>query len=435
MDKKRYTISPALITSAFAVIVWGSFAAADQMSVARERYIVSEVEASYTERGADIHPSMLNRYLPPPPRDALPYEVREPLRNGKTVPVKKRWLWVPEDYRITYEALLRDGKPVDAIEVPEGTMWWKEFYLETSSGTQLLERRIVRKEAGVGMWRLYTGHFLPDAADGVNGTLDDIASFLWTPQSSLYFYQPHEWLPTVTKSAPTKVTFYDNTGAEYPYIFPGATACTRCHNGAAGAYDEANGERTIVFGLHPRNLTARSLRNFIEQGLFESASFMPLLEEMEASEQTDFDARALLRPANGLHADPAQVMEARTRHLLAVLRNNCVSCHNHSPIADARVAAFKLDPNRDYSTRELFEVLSQISTRGPSSSGLPLVTPGRPDESEIYLRLLGSGGRARMPLAEGGLPEQDPYFLDLIEDWIIHLDESGLVAPVGGSEP
>jgi hypothetical protein len=29
-----------------------------------------------------------------------------------------------------------------------------------------------------------------------------------------------------------------------------------------------------------------------------------------------------------------------------------------------------------------------------------------------------------MPLAEGGLPEQDPFFLSLIEDWIVQLGES-----------
>ena len=122
--------------------------------------------------------------------------------------------------------------------------WWKEFYIETSAGAQLIERRVLRKTDDAGGWRLYTAHFLPEAADGVTGNLLDIASFLWTPESARFFYSPEEWMPTVKKSAQTKVTFYDNTSA-FPYIFPGGTACTRCHNGAAAAYDEDGNDRTL----------------------------------------------------------------------------------------------------------------------------------------------------------------------------------------------
>ncbi len=424
MYSNNFPLSTLLAAGAAIACCIGTPASAENPELARQRIRAFEATEGYAERGADIHPSQLDRYLPPPPRDALPYEVREPLRNGRTVPVKKRWLWVPETSRITFEKLIKDGVEVDHIEVPEGAMWWKEFYIETSQGSQLVERRLLRKLAGKGEWRLYTAHYLPEGADGVSGNVQDIVSFLWTPESSAYFFRPEEWMPTVPKSAPTQVTFYDNTGAEFPYVFPGRTACTRCHNGAAAAYDEADGERTIAFGLHPRNLTARSIQNFIEQGLFAGDSFAPVLAREEEAVQEEQRARVLLRPANALHADKTELMEAKTKQLLAVFRNNCVSCHNFSPIADARVAAFKLDPNRDYSTRELVEALGQSSKRGPSTNGFPLITPGRPDQSELYLRLLGIGGRQRMPLAEGGLPEQDPFFLSLIEDWIVQLGEA-----------
>ena len=410
-------------------------AQADRVSEARGRAREIATANGYIERGADIHPSQLDSFLPPPPRDAIPYEVREPLRNGRTVPVKKRWLWVPEEHQITYKPVTLDDKSVAHMEVPTGSMWWKEFYIETSAGAQLIERRILRKTDDAGGWRLYTAHFLPEAADGITGNLLDIASFLWTPGSARFFYSPEEWMPTVKKSAQTKVTFYDNTGAEFPYIFPGGTACTRCHNGAAAAYDEADDARTLAFGLHPRNLTAQSVKNFISQGQFDAPSFESALADETARAAETQRLVALLRPSSGVPADSEEAAEARTRRLLDVFRNNCVSCHNHSAQADARVAALKLDPNRDYTTKELVQLLVTTSVRGPNSRGLPLLTPGRPDLSELYLRLLGTGGRLRMPPAEGGLPEQDPYFLALVEDWIMGLPVDVVAAAPPSATP
>lgn len=61
----------------------------------------------YPLRGRDISPQVLNELLPPPPLDAQLYEVREQLSNGWTVPLKKRWLWLPEGQAIR---LVRDSE-------------------------------------------------------------------------------------------------------------------------------------------------------------------------------------------------------------------------------------------------------------------------------------------------------------------------------------
>lgn len=350
-------------------------------------------QRGYPERGADIDADQLDYFLPPPSRDAVPYEVREPLRNGWTVSIKKRWLWVPDDKQVEYRRADESDEPESTLIVPEGTLWWKEFYLETSAGSQLVERRILRKTSGPDGWRVYTAHFLPTGANGDTGNLSDVDSFLWTGASERYFFRPDQWMPTVKKSAHTQVNFYDHTGARYPYIFPGNTACVRCHNGANATHYSGDGERVLAYGLHPRNLTTASLKNFINLGVFDAESFEAVLESELTYDAESFQAHALLENIGGEQADPQEVMEARTRQLQAMLRNNCLSCHNHDPEADARVAAFKMDPNRDYTTQELVELLSASALRSPSSKALPILTPGQPEQSELYLRVIGEGGR------------------------------------------
>ncbi|MBL8117697.1 MAG: hypothetical protein JNJ78_09240 [Anaerolineae bacterium] len=53
--------------------------------------VITPVE-TYPLSGTELNTSLFSIRLPPPPLDALPYDVREPLSNGTSVPVKKRWL-------------------------------------------------------------------------------------------------------------------------------------------------------------------------------------------------------------------------------------------------------------------------------------------------------------------------------------------------------
>ncbi|MEM6284161.1 MAG: hypothetical protein AAF787_18355, partial [Chloroflexota bacterium] len=55
-----------------------------------------EESIGYPARGQDIDVRSFATRLPPPPLDALPYEVRNPLDNGPDVDVKRRWLWIPD---------------------------------------------------------------------------------------------------------------------------------------------------------------------------------------------------------------------------------------------------------------------------------------------------------------------------------------------------
>lgn len=356
---------------------------------------------AYPVRGSDLNPSLFAVQLPPPPLDALPYEVREPLSNGTSVPVKKRWLWLPDGAQIAVSETA-DGSL--NIDVPVGALWWKEFYIETDRGTFLIERRIIERTVTTTSnpdgWVYYSSHYLP--ADISNTQLLTISST--SDEASAYMFQPQESLPTQQQSNFIEVRFEDARGLEYPYVFPGQTQCASCHNGAAGAYPNAASNPIFVFGLHPNNLTPESFTALVERGWIA-------------------DGERLLTPGyletRTAIPEPASV-DTLTHEVLGILRNNCASCHNSSPRAAASFTAFQVDPNTNYNTDELVALLSGNGRM--VANAFPLVTPGVLSESEIWLRLNGLEGRRRMPPLEGGLPEVDPKIINLFEAWITQLD-------------
>ncbi|GAB4519390.1 MAG: hypothetical protein OHK0046_28200 [Anaerolineae bacterium] len=364
---------------------------------------VFELEApmGYPQHGSELNPALFTLQLPPPPLDALPYEVREPLSNGTSVPVKKRWIWLPAGEAIVIED--------DAVRVPVGALWWKEFYIETDRGTYLIERRIIARvaqsERHPDGWAFYSAHALPD----------DLTSVAVVPSTSAeaeaYFFQPTDWLPTQSLSQTLEVRFEDVRDVQYPYVFPGQTQCTVCHTGAAGAYPNPAVDPIQVFGLHPNNLTPESFIAVVARGWMQGGDALLTDEGSEASAE-------------------AESFDALTHELVAVIRNNCASCHNAAPGAAAAFTAFVVDPNKNYTSGEL---LALLETPGHMMvDAYPLVTPGQPEHSEIYLRVMGLEGRRRMPPLEGGLPEVDPRIVDLWEAWI---RQAGQSEPDGTATP
>jgi hypothetical protein len=352
-----------------------------------EAEVVSARPADYPTRGADLNPALYSLELPPPPLDALPYDVRSPLSNGDSVPVKKRWLWVPEGQAIRVTA--------DRFEIPVGTTWWKEFYVETDRGTFLMERRILQRVAVTPRnpegWAFFSSHHLPEQAGSDPLVFDSVGE-----EASRFAFAPTDWLPTQPRFEPLEVRFRDVRGVEYGYVFPGAVQCTVCHAGATGAYPNAEPDWVMAFGLHPNNLTPDSFTALVARGWLVGAG-APLAEAQPVGEGASF--------------------EQLTLELNAVLRNNCASCHNSASVAAASYSAFILDPNKAYTPDELVALLS---VQGVMVEGAhPLVTPGDLANSEVWLRLNGLDGRRRMPPAEGGLAHPDPDLLALWEAWIM----------------
>ncbi len=362
----------------------------------------SVTESFYPASGADLDISQFALSLPPAPLDALPYDVRSPLSNGMSVPVKRRWLWIPPGKSIVVS---EDGTHVD---IPEGAMWWKEFYVETDRGTFLIERRIIARmpvsSAYPNGWAFYTSHHLPE-----NWRERSLPITLPTTgqETKQFRFQPTDWLPTQSETTSIEVRFEDVRGQQYPYLFPGQAQCTACHNGAAGAYPNAPEDPIFVFGLHPNNLTPESLAALVRRGWITNSE--RLLTE---------DYPGTTRSWTGGTAS----VDDLTEQVVALMRNNCASCHNASPYALASFTALIMDPNYNYSTDEMVELLRVSGRMMPNAH--PLVTPGNLEQSEIWLRLNGLDGRRRMPPSEGGLPDLDPRLIDLLKAWITTVDGS-----------
>jgi hypothetical protein len=352
------------------------------------------------QRSALIDLAMLDREVPPAPADTVAYDIREPLRNGRAVERKSRWLYVPEGAKIR---LARAASGKLTIAVPVGTMLWKEFYLRTAAGPRLVERRILRKvepspekNGGLanGGWRFWTAHFLPPSADGVHGFSGVATDALDAEGAGRWIFQPEEWLPTREKSAMTQGVFKDQDGAAVSFVFPGKTNCEYCHAGAAASF-EPSGEDVLSFGIHPENVTVDSLRAFVAKGWIDAPR--ELLDELTREPPPP--------------ADPA------TFKVTSMLRNNCLSCHNPSPRSAGRETAFSLEPGVAYTRAQLGERLAERA-RFVGPLGKPIVTPGKVEQSEILLRLRGEQGRRRMPPTEGGVPDPDLELGRIVEGWI-----------------
>lgn len=354
---------------------------------------------SYPARGAAIADSMLEYVLPPPPRDAVAYEVPYPLNNGPAVPVKKRWIWIPDGTKIR----LSSAAGRFSVKIPVGAKLWKEFYVKAGQKPRLVERRILLKvsdrneENGWllnGGWLLYTSHHLPRRADGKNGF--EIELTVPLDEADPYFFRPDSWMPTQGKGASTFVTFTGKQ-ARAAYVFPGMTQCILCHDGAAGAYANPEPYPVLAFGPHPDNLTTASFRALVKRGWIDAP-------------------QSLIQTVSS--ADRSSGVDEQTWQLLSRLRNNCLSCHNSSTRATGKHTAFVLEPGQSYPAQTLLSRLKKTSSV-MGSLGVSVVTPGSPEHSELILRLRGAEGRRRMPPAEGGLPDPDEGLTALATSWVL----------------
>jgi len=359
----------------------------------------SQIHSGYVEYGRDIDTRLFAIRLPPPPLDALPYDVRTPLYNGPDVDVKRRWLWIPDGETIQ---VLGEGDSSQVI-VPAGSMWWKEFYLTTDRGVFLIERRITLKTETGNIradngWLYYSAYYLPEqiaSQDVLNiSSVDEIARG--------FQFNADDWLPTQRRETMLQVQFEDVRGENYRYVFPGTTQCAVCHGGASGAYPNPDQNSMRVFGLHPTNLTSTSFDALIERGWIEDGALEPTAQDIEISHTGELSTDEL------------------TNLVVAQFRNNCATCHNASTDSEASFTGFVIDPNYAYTTDELVEVLSQNGIMMGQET-YPIVSPSNPDTSEIMLRLHGENGRRRMPPIEGGAPELYTDLINLMETWILRL--------------
>ena len=313
-------------------------------------------------------------HLPPPPLDAIPYEIASPLFNSPSVLAKKRWIWVPPGSRVT----LTRSESGWAAAVPEGVKFWKEFYVDTPGGVVLMERRVSLatrspREISPG-WEFLTSH----------GEVPQEPLLVPSSASQRMLFSPGDWLPVRTSLLPAQVEWTALAGGPGDsYVFPGQGQCHLCHGGADGQY-APSADPVLAFGLRPESLTASSLALLQESGRVE------IRGEVDSP-------------------PPASLGER--------LVYNCVSCHNPSALASGRHTGFVLDPRIPLDP-QLLGLIGKRTVLDPPD--LPLVVPGSPEQSELSLRVWGTT-RRRMPPWEGGVPHVDQALARWIDEWIAGL--------------
>ena len=174
------------------------------------------------------------------------------------------------------------------------------------------------------------------------------------------------------------------------YYFPARQDCEVCHTKGAG----------YVLGVHTAQLHAgaeqNQLHSLAEQGLF--------TEELPA------DLSSLPRLPNPF--DPSVPLDQRARSYLDV---NCAPCHRPESVSRTIIDLRYDTPLAATNTVGAFPTLGDIGE--PEAL---ILSPGEPQLSTLYLRLLTMGTFRMPPLASSIIDERGA---DLIAEWIASLDE------------
>ena len=330
-----------------------------------------------------IQPDKLKNNIPPPFQEAVLVTPRQPLRNGKEVTQKKRWVWVPDNKQIS--VIESGGKKY--INVPVGTVVWKEFYVDNG----LIERRLIRKGSGnsaTNGWEFYAAH-KTNTGIQIPGFGGDTNNFGTQYRTANNFRGYHNNPSKNVKTAHLDADMHLTVGKS-KYIFPGQNACKGCHAGATNAYPgSVTGNAVWAFSLHPKYITPESLDGIKAKGWI-----------------TDEAASLLF---SGFKDDG----DVNHRKFMGYLRNNCLSCHTNTSKALARHSSFQLDPKVDYSRAQLRNILA----RQVSRAGIPLFDTNNPSNSELW-RFVNADGRTQMPPMEGGLSQPDSELIAQFKAWL-----------------
>lgn len=299
-----------------------------------------------------------------PDRGMIPYSVNVPLWSDHAI--KDRYLALPAAGQVEFSE-------TGHWTFPEGTVLVKTFHLETTRGDpatrQRLETRLlVNSPYG---WEGYT--------------------YLWNEE------QTDAFLSDVARTESFEIETDAGTTTQHWY-FPGRSDCKACHTAAGG------------FALSPNT---RQLNRDHDYG-------DGPVNQLAALESLGIFSEPLPADVSELEAYPDWTQESAAseneRLVRAYLDVNCAFCHApggpgnapidlryHTPIAQMGLVGFTPRGTRTSSARE------------PASF---LVSPGRPRDSELLLRM-ELRGPGQMPVLASAVPDADA--LKRIADWIAQL--------------
>jgi glucose/arabinose dehydrogenase/mono/diheme cytochrome c family protein len=290
------------------------------------------------------------------PRPGLvPYEVSNPFWSDFAI--KRRWFALPgSDSRITF----RRDQP---WSFPAGTVWVKHFdrpyYRPTGSPFRTETRILVKTESGVSG-----------------------ASYRWNDAGT-----EAELVPAGGTTAIFNVWSGDSLVPQ-TWRFPGRSECLRCHDGAQGGaagFNTVQLNRQVRRGVH----LLSQLDAMVSDGYFENPP-----------------TNTFLLPALSPTSDETVSVESRVRSYFAA---NCVQCHHPGAL---NRASWDARPGIPLDAMGLLEVAESVPI---GTNRMDLISPGKPEQSALYLRISALGANHMPPLATY---ELDAASIRLIERWI-----------------
>ncbi len=303
-----------------------------------------------------------------PAAGVVPYEVNAPFwSDGAT---KTRFIRLPPGERIAFASRGPWG-------FPDETLLIKNFYLDLVRGDpasrRIIETRFLIKRVGTPGWDGYS--YLWNEA-GTDATLladsTTVTYVIDDPQDPVGFLLQE-------------------------YYFPARQDCEVCHTKGAG----------YVLGVHTAQLHSdaeqNQLHTLAQQGLF--------TEELPAdlTSASSVESSSLPRLPNPF--DSSVPLAQRARSYLEV---NCAPCHRPESVARTIIDLRYDTPLAETNTVGAFPTLGDIGE--PEAR---ILSPGEPQLSTLYLRLLTMGTFRMPPLASSIIDERGA---DLIATWIASLD-------------
>ena len=303
-----------------------------------------------------------------PAAGVVPYEVNAPFWSDGTT--KTRFIRLPPGERIDFASSRPWG-------FPDETLLIKNFYLDLVRGDpasrRIIETRFLIKRVGAPGWDGYS--YLWNEA-GTDATLladsTTVAYVIDDPQDPVGFLLQE-------------------------YYFPARQDCEVCHTKGAG----------YVLGVHTAQLHAENqLHTLAEQGLF--TGDLPT------------DLSPLPHLPNPF--DPSVPLDQRARSYLDV---NCAPCHRPESVGRTIIDLRYDTPLAQTNTVGAFPTLGDIGE--PEAL---ILSPGAPQLSTLYLRLLTLGTFRMPPLASSIIDERGA---ELIAEWIASMGTPKAVAATAAS--
>lgn len=297
-----------------------------------------------------------------PAKGLIPYGVKVPLWSDGLD--KQRWLALQNTDKITY-------KQEDAWDMPDNTVIVKHFSYNQTRGdasTKLhVETRFMVKQNGD--WRGYTYQWNKDQTDAT----------------------------LVANRTPVTITQTDPANPGQPLTFthtiPNRTDCLSCHTEDAGR----------ILGVQTRQMN--SLFNYKDatDNQLRALDHIQIFTQSIDYANNTFPSLPALNDTNVPAADRAR----------AYLHTNCSYCHRPG-IANSSTDL------RIYTSFKDSKTCNVVPSDGVLGvAGAKIITPGKPDQSTLYLRVSKRGVREQMPTV--GSNRVHDFAVSVIKQWIQEL--------------